>query len=76
MEVIKNIKKFLSLRSSNASKPKMSFSFLDFLFEKLGGVLGRKKLKIPKAKEAMAAILNVFFNKPSFMDICESHPKK
>ena len=71
----KKTKKFLSFKSFNASKPKISdIDTLASLF--LGGVLGSRKLKIPRTKEAIEVTKNVFANKPSAIEFSKSHANK
>ncbi len=64
IEEMKNTKKDLFLNKTRASKPSMAVKLLSELV--FGGVLGKKKLKMPNKSEEKAAIRNVRteFSKP------------
>src|ERR1700733_9163609 len=61
IDAMKKMKKDLSLNNTNASAPRV-WAKVGFGPLALGGVLGRKKLNKPRAREAMAAILKVNAN--------------
>ena len=64
-EEIKKTKKFLSFNSFKASNPKILEIVTVSSLLILGGVLGKKKLKIPKIIDTIAVIKKVFCNIPA-----------
>src|SRR6476620_4457295 len=72
-EEIKKIRKFLSFKSLSASTPMISPKLV-FVPAFGGGVLGRVKLKIPRTRERIDAIRNVFSSDAFFPHA--SHPIK